>query len=190
MLFLGIDSSERALANPKEHEQQVIPSQQNVFDPKAQKGSGNTRPGNYHSLRILGEIVSLQWHHAVMTTRAVAFLATSNPSMSLRFYRDIVGIPLLEDTPFALVFDVDGTVLRIQKAERVVEAPYTSFGLEVDDIESEVQRLQRAGVTFVRYPHFEQDELNIWTAPGGARVAWFKDPDGNLLSLSMHDAQS
>jgi catechol 2,3-dioxygenase-like lactoylglutathione lyase family enzyme len=123
-----------------------------------------------------------------MTTRAVAFLATSNPPNCLRFYRDLIGITLLEDTPFALVFDIAGTVLRVQKTEQVVVVPYTSFGFEVDDIEAEVRRLRQLGITFERYPHFEQDEMNVWTAPGGARVAWFKDPDGNLLSLSMHDA--
>ncbi len=125
-----------------------------------------------------------------MTTKAVAFLATSNPTEALRFYRDVLGIRLLDDTPFAVVFDAYGTVLRVQKAGQVVAAPYTSFGLEVDDIEAEVQRLRQLGVAFVRYPHFEQDELDIWTAPGGARVAWFRDPDGNLLSLSMHEASS
>lgn len=125
-----------------------------------------------------------------MTTRAVAFLATSKPQESLRFYQDILGFPLLEETPFALVFNVGGTVLRVQKAEHVVVTPYTSFGLDVDDIDAEVQRLRQHGVVFVRYPHFDQDELSIWTAPGGARVAWFKDPDANLLSLSMHDSHA
>ncbi len=123
-----------------------------------------------------------------MPTRAVAFVATSNPPDALRFYRDTLGLTLKEDTPFAFVFDAFGTPLRVQKAERVVDAPYTVFGLEVDDVETEVQRLRQLGVTFVLYPHFEQDELGIWTAPGGAKVAWFRDADGNLLSLATRGA--
>jgi len=120
-----------------------------------------------------------------MSTKAVAFVATTKPAESLPFYRDLLGLALIEDTPFAIVFDAFGTQLRIQKAQQVVQAPYTAFGLQVDDIAAETRRLQEHGVTFVRYPHFEQDAQGVWTAPGGSKVAWFYDPDGNLLSLSQ-----
>ena len=120
-----------------------------------------------------------------MTTRAIAFAATSRPADALLFYRDVLGLRLLEDTPFAIVFDAFGTMLRVQKAAAVVRAPYTSFGLDVEDIESAVRALAQKGVQAIRYPHFEQDELGIWTAPGGARVFWFHDPDGNIVSLSQ-----
>ncbi len=86
---------------------------------------------------------------------------------------------------FAIVFDAHGTMLCIQKAAEVVVAPYTAFGLDVDDIERAVRDLADRGVAPVRYPHFEQDELGIWSAPGGTRVFWFHDPDGNLISLSQ-----
>ena len=118
-----------------------------------------------------------------METRAVAFVATSRPEAALRFYRDVLGLRLVEDTPFAIVFDAFGTQLRVQKAAKVTVAPYTSFGLAVSDIEHTVRAFAAKGVEAVRYPQFEQDALGIWTAPGGARVFWFHDPDGNLLSL-------
>lgn len=120
-----------------------------------------------------------------MTTRAIAFVATARPSQALPFFRDLLGLRLVEDTPFAIVFDAHGTLLRVQKAEAVVETPYTVFGLAVDDIEAEVRRLSSRGVQAVRYGHIEQDALGIWTTPGGAKVYWFRDPDGNLLSLSQ-----
>lgn len=118
-----------------------------------------------------------------MEHRAVAFVATARPEQALRFYRDVLGLKLLEDMPFAIVFDAFGTQLRVQKAAEVSLAPYTSFGLAVSDIEQSVRALAAKGVEAVRYPHFDQDALGIWTAPGGTRVFWFRDPDGNLLSL-------
>lgn len=120
-----------------------------------------------------------------MSTRAVAFVATAAAEKALPFYRDVLGLKLVEDTPFAIVFDAFGTTLRVQKAQEHVKVPYTSFGLDVDDIEATVRTLATHGIEGVRYPNFDQDSLGIWTAPGGARVFWFHDPDGNLLSLSQ-----
>jgi catechol 2,3-dioxygenase-like lactoylglutathione lyase family enzyme len=120
-----------------------------------------------------------------MKTKAIAFLATSKAQASAKFYTEVVGLRLLEDTQFALVFDAHGTMLRIQKAESVVVAPYTSFGLEVGNIEQAVDTLVAKGAAGVRYAHFNQDQRAIWTAPGGTRVFWFRDPDGNLLSLTQ-----
>lgn len=117
--------------------------------------------------------------------KAIAFVATSQPEKALTFYRDVLGLRLVEDTPFAIVFDAFGTMLRVQKAERVTRAPYTAFGLDVPDVRARVHELVKQGVQGVRYPHFDQDTLGIWTAPDGARVFWFHDPDGNLLSLSQ-----
>ena len=118
-------------------------------------------------------------------TKAIAFIATSRPAEALAFYRDSLGLRLLEDTPFALVFDAFGTMLRVQKAGAVRPHPYTSFGFEVPDIEVAVSGLREAGVQSIRYAHFTQDALGVWTAPGGARICWFHDPDGNVLSLSQ-----
>ena len=120
-----------------------------------------------------------------MSTRAVAFLATREPERALRFYRDVIGLPLIEETAFAIVFDAFGTQLRVQIVESFARAPYTAFGLQVDDIAREVRALAAKGVSGVRYPHLPQDELGIWTAPTGARVFWFHEPDENLISLSQ-----
>jgi catechol 2,3-dioxygenase-like lactoylglutathione lyase family enzyme len=120
-----------------------------------------------------------------MTNRAIAFVATSKPELALPFYRDVLGLRLVEDGPFAIVFDAFGTMLRVQKAASVVNVPYTSFGLDVPDIERAVRALAEHGVVGVRYPHFAQDALGIWSTPSGGRVFWFHDPDGNLLSLTQ-----
>ena len=119
----------------------------------------------------------------IRQAKAVAFVATAQPEQALRFYRDVLGLTLTEDSPFAIVFDAFGTMLRVQKASAVTPAPYTAFGLEVPDIVAAVRELARAGIEPVRYPSFDQDELGIWRAPSGARVFWFHDPDRNLLSL-------
>jgi len=120
-----------------------------------------------------------------MSTKAVAFLASAKPAESRRFYAEVVGLSFLEEHDFAMMFEAHGTLLRIQKVQKVVLAPYTAFGLEVDDIELAVDALAAKGVQGKRYPHFAQDARGIWTAPGGARVFWFQDPDGNLLSLTQ-----
>lgn len=118
-------------------------------------------------------------------TKAIAFIATARPAEARRFYSEVLGLRLVEESEFALVFDAFGTMLRIQKAGKVVTAPYTAFGLDVDDLDREVAAVQERGVVGKRYPHFEQDARGIWTAPDGARVFWFEDPDGNLISLSQ-----
>jgi catechol 2,3-dioxygenase-like lactoylglutathione lyase family enzyme len=116
----------------------------------------------------------------------MAFVATTNAATARRFYADVLGLPLVEDNPFALVFDVNGTMLRVQKVERIEPPPFTVLGWQVDDIDASVDALRARGVSFVEYPGMHQDERRIWQAPGGARIAWFKDPDGNTLSLSQH----
>jgi catechol 2,3-dioxygenase-like lactoylglutathione lyase family enzyme len=116
----------------------------------------------------------------------VAFLATAKPDRALVFYRDVLGLPLVSDDAFALAFEVNGTQLRIQKVESLVPQRFTALGWSVSDIEAAADRLSTLGVAFERYSFLEQDDRGIWAAPSGARVAWFKDPDENLLSLSQH----
>lgn len=103
----------------------------------------------------------------------------------MHFYGSVLGLPLLEDTPFALVFNSNGTTLQIQKVEKVSPPPYTSLGWSVPDIRSTARRLATAGVKFERYNGLSQDEQGIWATPTGALVAWFRDPDGNTLSLTQ-----
>jgi len=115
----------------------------------------------------------------------IAFLATANAARSRQFYEDVLQLRLTGDEVFALVFECNGTMLRIQKVDSVRPVPYTSLGWQTEDISQLVQQLTDRGVQFDRYQGLEQDELGIWTSPAGARVAWFKDPDGNILSLTQ-----
>lgn len=120
-----------------------------------------------------------------MKQRAIAFIATALPEQSRRFYSDVLGLRFVEESDFAIVFDAFGTMLRIQKAAEVVVAPYTAFGLDVDDLESAVDALEARGIVAKRYSFLTQDARGIWSSPDGARVFWFHDPDGNLISLSQ-----
>jgi catechol 2,3-dioxygenase-like lactoylglutathione lyase family enzyme len=119
------------------------------------------------------------------SARIVAFVGTRNPESAKKFYQSTLGLKLVSEDQFALAFDVKGTMLRVSVVPELKPAKFTVLGWEVKDIVQAVTDLQKAGVTFERYD-FVKDELGIWTAPGGARVAWFKDPDGNILSLSQH----
>jgi catechol 2,3-dioxygenase-like lactoylglutathione lyase family enzyme len=121
-----------------------------------------------------------------MPTRAIAFIATTKSDLAIPFFRDVLGFTFVEDSPFAVEFDAFGTALRVQKVKELSPAPHTSFGLAVDDIARFVSELSEKGVSMVRYPHVEQDPLGIWTSPSGARVAWFHDPDGNVISLTQY----
>jgi catechol 2,3-dioxygenase-like lactoylglutathione lyase family enzyme len=118
--------------------------------------------------------------------KLMAFAATRNPARAKEFYGSKLGLPLVSEDGFALVFDANGTILRVATVRELVPAPYTVLGWEVEDIENAVKELGKSGVEFEQYGTFPQDELGIWTAPDGARVAWFKDPDGNTLSVSQH----
>ena len=124
-------------------------------------------------------------HSILGSNKVVAFAATAAPARALEFYRDTLGLKLVEETPFAFVFDVKGTMLRLTPVEKVAVAPYTVLGWDVSDITATARRLKDAGVKFNRYPGMEQDALGIWTSPSGARIAWFKDPDGNTLSVTQ-----
>jgi len=120
------------------------------------------------------------------TSPIVAFVATSDPARAKAFYRDVLGLLLISEDEYALVFDAHGTMLRVAIAGEIVLAPYTVLGWQVEDIDATVCGLAAKDVKFERYPWMEQDNLGIWSAPSGAKVAWFKDPDGNLLSVSQH----
>lgn len=119
-------------------------------------------------------------------SKIIAFVTTTaDGARARRFYEGILGLRVVEDTPFALVMDANGTMLRIAKAQQVVVAPYTVLGWRVDDIQTMVKDLASKGVRFERYDGMQQDKLGIWASPSGAQIAWFKDPDGNTLSLTQ-----
>ena len=115
----------------------------------------------------------------------VAFVGVSDLDAAERFYGRTLGLDIDDQRPFSLVATVGTTSLRITAVEKVLAAPYTVLGWNVPDIEAAVDLLASRGVTFTRYEGFEQDTRGIWTAPSGARIVWFLDPDGNNLSLSQ-----
>jgi len=117
----------------------------------------------------------------------IAFVTIVDVARAKELYRDTLGLRLVsEEPPFALVFDAHGIMLRLGMGKQVPAGVGTVLGWEVPDIAAAVRDLQQAGVHFERYEQMKQDELGIWTTPTGARVAWFRDPDGNILSISEH----
>jgi len=113
-----------------------------------------------------------------------AFIPTINPEKAKKFYMDILGLTLVSEDNYALEFNANGTLLRITTVEKLNPHPFTVLGWNVDNIAFLIESLVSKGVVFERYNFFEQDKLGIWTSPSGAKVAWFKDQDGNLLSLT------
>ena len=124
--------------------------------------------------------------NAPRLSKFVGFAITTKPEEAKAFYSDKLGFTFLRDDGFALVFDAHGTMLRVSKMREFTSAQYTVLGWEVEDIVRAVKGLNERGISFERYPGMPQDDDAISTFPGGARVAWFKDPDGNVLSLSQH----
>lgn len=118
--------------------------------------------------------------------QAILFAATTNPDGSRHFYETLLGLKFLSEQPHALVFDVDGVEFRIQKVDQVTPVPYTALGFKTGDIKSEIAELKDKGLAFEVYPFLDQDALGIWTTPDGTQIAWCKDPDGNVVSLTQH----
>jgi catechol 2,3-dioxygenase-like lactoylglutathione lyase family enzyme len=118
-------------------------------------------------------------------SKVISFVATKNTANALKFYAGTLGLKLVSDDPFAIVFDANGIMLRVQKVQELLPARHTVLGWEVADIRSKVMELTERGVCFERYDGLAQDDSGIWLAPSGAKVAWFKDPDGNTLSLTQ-----
>lgn len=116
----------------------------------------------------------------------VGFVPSADIEAAKKFYQQVLGLRLVKDDGFAAVFDPGGRMLRVVRAENFEPQPFTVLGWGVEDIEAVVESLIERGVVFSRFDFMDQDERGIWTAPGGDRVAWFKDPDGNILSVSMH----
>jgi len=120
-------------------------------------------------------------------SKLVAFVVTKDSIRARAFYEGVLGLRLVEDEkPFALIFDANGVMLRVTAVHEHNPAPFTVLGWGVESIENTVDRLTAAGVECQRYPGISDSEpKGIWAAPSGARVAWFKDPDGNVLSVTQ-----
>jgi catechol 2,3-dioxygenase-like lactoylglutathione lyase family enzyme len=115
----------------------------------------------------------------------MTFVATSDMPAARAFYERALGLRVSGQSPIACVFDANGTTLRVVAVEEPTIAPYTVLGWIVSDIAATIRELTARGVDFARFDGMDQDELGIWNAPGGTSVAWFKDPDGNVLSLTQ-----
>ena len=115
----------------------------------------------------------------------VAFVAATDLRRARAFYEQMLGLPVLEQNDIACVLDAHGTMLRVTAVREVARGGYTVLGWRVTDIVATARDLAARGVTFLRYAGMNQDEHGIWTAPSGAQVAWFTDPDGNVLSLTQ-----
>jgi catechol 2,3-dioxygenase-like lactoylglutathione lyase family enzyme len=120
------------------------------------------------------------------STNIVAFVAITDAEKARAFYEGVLGLRFVKDDGFALVFDANGIMVRAAKTKEVTPLQFTVLGWQVSGIEDVVRGLAKKGVNFEIFGFFKQDELGIWTAPTGDRVAWFKDPDGNILSVSQH----
>jgi len=118
--------------------------------------------------------------------RTGAFLAVTDRAGAKAFYGGVLGFALLREDNFALVFDSFGTPLRISPVKDFKPQPFTVLGWEVDDIKKAVAGLSSRGIEFVRVPGLPQDDQGIWSPAPGVFVAWFKDPDGNMLSVAQH----
>lgn len=119
------------------------------------------------------------------TSDLTVLVGTAHFDEARAFYRDTLGLAMLSEDPFALVFDANGTTLRLSRVGEFTPVPFAVLGWGVSDIENTIDQLAGRGVAFERYDGMEQDERGIWTVPGaGVRIAWFTDPYGNTLSLT------
>ena len=122
-------------------------------------------------------------------TKMIGFVTTSDAAKARAFYGEVLGFRLIGDDDYALVFDANGTMLRVSKGRKSPPAQHTVLGWEVPDIHAAVRALVERGVKFEQYnlPFMKQDEHGVWIASSTDKVAWFKDPDGNTLSVSQHE---
>jgi predicted enzyme related to lactoylglutathione lyase len=117
--------------------------------------------------------------------KVIAFVLTSDAIKARSFYEGVLGLPAVVDDGFALVLDANGTMIRVTKVQNFKPQQFTILGWDVKDIDEAVSRLCERGVRFENYGMADQDMRGIWKSPSGARVAWFQDPDGNVLSLTQ-----
>jgi len=121
----------------------------------------------------------------LISQRIVAFVPTTDAARARSFYVDVLGLLVISEDPFALVLDANGTMLRVTSVQDFKPQQFTILGWDVANIDDSVSQLNQRGVRFESYGMDGQDERGIWKSPSGAQVAWFKDPDGNVLSLTQ-----
>ncbi|HPG07651.1 MAG: VOC family protein [Saprospiraceae bacterium] len=113
-----------------------------------------------------------------------AFIPTVNPQEAILFYRDLLGFELMSEDDYAMEFNANGTLLRVTIVNEFVPQPFTILGWNIENLVFTVRQFNEKNIYFEIFDFLEQDDLGIWNSPGGAKVAWFKDPDGNILSLT------
>ncbi len=118
------------------------------------------------------------------TSDVIAFAPTTDLARARSFYETTLGLSVVDENAYACVFDAHGTMLRLTLVAVVARAGYTVLGWRVTDMGQVVSRLESVGVVFARYDGMEQDAHGVWTTAQGDRIAWFTDPDGNILSLT------
>jgi catechol 2,3-dioxygenase-like lactoylglutathione lyase family enzyme len=118
--------------------------------------------------------------------KLVAFGATTDSARAAAFYATVLGLTVRYEDDFAISLDSNGVELRLQKLDRFIPQPFTTLGWQVLSLAAVVERFSRHGVKSERYPWLDQDADGVWQAPSGARIVWFKDPDGNLLSVAEY----
>jgi catechol 2,3-dioxygenase-like lactoylglutathione lyase family enzyme len=116
----------------------------------------------------------------------VGFLLTKDYEKARAFYEGNLGFEFVSLDQFALVMQAGKSMIRIVKVPTFTPLQSTVLGWQVGDIGVMVDWLTNRGVTFEKYPFVQDKERGIWTAPDGSKVAWFKDPDGNVLGVSEH----
>jgi predicted enzyme related to lactoylglutathione lyase len=119
----------------------------------------------------------------------IAFVPTTKPDQARLFYESTLGLEFVEEDAYALTFNANGVTVRVvnvSSEKNFTPAEFTILGWSVNTIDDTVRDLTDRGVVFERYRAFEQDPLGIWESPSGARVAWFKDPEGNILSVTEY----
>ena len=121
----------------------------------------------------------------IANSKLITFIPTRDAARARIFYEELLGLTFVSDDGFALIMDVNGILLRITRVGEFTPYPFTVLGWLVPDIETAVVTLTAKGVAFTTFSFLKHDDLGIWSAPDGAKVAWFLDPDGNTLSLSQ-----
>lgn len=119
------------------------------------------------------------------SSQLIAYIPTVRPEQSKNFFKDKLGLKLVEEDEFALVFDSNGVRLRIAKVEAFTPTRFTVLGWSVENIEQSITEFEENEVELEWFEGLDQDERGIFTFPDGDQVAWFKDPDGNILSITQ-----
>ena len=115
----------------------------------------------------------------------MAFVATVDAARARPFYENVLGLKVKDVDDYGTMFDANGNYLRMSVVREFKPAPYSVLSWEVADIHAMIAGLTTRGVAFEQFQGFGQDDAGVWTAPNGTKVAWFKDPDGNMLSLTQ-----